>query len=679
MTCWEQLGISPTTDAKTIKKAYAEKVKTCHQEDNPELWAQLHDAYMQAVKYAQTDGRIPLHPYVVVSEQKRTKERSLEQEQTGKAKEAREQQRFAEYTAEQDDRRMEQLFDQLRENERQAKRADMEELRGQIEKLSQAVPEEESEYWKQFLESWLSQRLYLTKEYWEAVLALLEAKELQPGTYRVILQELKQIRTQNVLSLQGTPVLMNYIDRGIRICERKLKPYEDAKRSERQKSAVFGIVFGLFLLLFVGCRLAVSVDDYYGTNPKITSPKAVKTELAVYLNEKYETDEYQADAFELEKLETSVLEDGKYRDVVVGYRAILPGRTDFKATVLFEYDKQKNAEGVICFDNLQVDEIERSMEEEVKSRLGISKAEGYLSEGEGDFAAEKIDSADVAYHTFFTGDLKVFADAEEQTRKQIYQRYSMANLYTGADEMNGSFLLYYSDAQVADIRERLTMDAHENEETLASELEMLQEEMHMQMIAIGLPQSYYEAVFSDTGSDVGARDTALRAEYGSSDLTVPLNPAFVSVWFMEYRAVGISQIEPDWVETENRWMHMSGVTELADGIYVMVRTGDMKSNEKAEDVLQVEVDKEACRILVEANETCVGDYVIALDKQVLGMGDEYTVCLVNPEDAEDTITYRIEPYTNISYSSMGYTVLFGEDMLFLNYDGWSEDNLEICW
>ena len=134
MTCWEQLGISPTTDAKTIKKAYAEKVKTCHQEDNPELWAQLHDAYMQAVKYAQTDGRIPLHPYVVVSEQKRTKERSLEQEQTGKAKEAREQQRFAEYTAEQDDRRMEQLFDQLRENERQAKRADMEELRGQIEK-----------------------------------------------------------------------------------------------------------------------------------------------------------------------------------------------------------------------------------------------------------------------------------------------------------------------------------------------------------------------------------------------------------------------------------------------------------------------------------------------------------------------------------------------------------------
>lgn len=50
MTIWERLGIAPTTDKKAIKKAYAARVKDCHQEDEPERWAQLHDAYKSALK-----------------------------------------------------------------------------------------------------------------------------------------------------------------------------------------------------------------------------------------------------------------------------------------------------------------------------------------------------------------------------------------------------------------------------------------------------------------------------------------------------------------------------------------------------------------------------------------------------------------------------------------------------
>ena len=34
---WDVLGIEPTTDRRTIKRAYAEAVKSCHPEEHPEV------------------------------------------------------------------------------------------------------------------------------------------------------------------------------------------------------------------------------------------------------------------------------------------------------------------------------------------------------------------------------------------------------------------------------------------------------------------------------------------------------------------------------------------------------------------------------------------------------------------------------------------------------------------
>lgn len=46
---FERLGIEPTTDRKTIKKAYAAKVKQYHPEDCPEEWKQIKEAYETAL------------------------------------------------------------------------------------------------------------------------------------------------------------------------------------------------------------------------------------------------------------------------------------------------------------------------------------------------------------------------------------------------------------------------------------------------------------------------------------------------------------------------------------------------------------------------------------------------------------------------------------------------------
>ncbi len=47
------LGIEPTDDTKTIKKAYAVLVKQYHPEEEPVEWKKIHDAYQVALRYAQ--------------------------------------------------------------------------------------------------------------------------------------------------------------------------------------------------------------------------------------------------------------------------------------------------------------------------------------------------------------------------------------------------------------------------------------------------------------------------------------------------------------------------------------------------------------------------------------------------------------------------------------------------
>lgn len=52
MNIWDILELSPTTDKKTIKRAYARLAKLCHPEEKPEEFRQLYEAYQMALAYA---------------------------------------------------------------------------------------------------------------------------------------------------------------------------------------------------------------------------------------------------------------------------------------------------------------------------------------------------------------------------------------------------------------------------------------------------------------------------------------------------------------------------------------------------------------------------------------------------------------------------------------------------
>lgn len=62
MAVWELLGIEPTNDVTTIKRAYAKKLKVYHPEDDPEGYQKLREAYDYAVQLAKRKAAVEPEP-----------------------------------------------------------------------------------------------------------------------------------------------------------------------------------------------------------------------------------------------------------------------------------------------------------------------------------------------------------------------------------------------------------------------------------------------------------------------------------------------------------------------------------------------------------------------------------------------------------------------------------------
>ena len=71
---WTVLGIDPTEDVSAIKRAYAEKAKTCHPEEDPEGFLRLRQAYQAALNCAEGEQKDPVFSLAGPEEEERNPE-----------------------------------------------------------------------------------------------------------------------------------------------------------------------------------------------------------------------------------------------------------------------------------------------------------------------------------------------------------------------------------------------------------------------------------------------------------------------------------------------------------------------------------------------------------------------------------------------------------------------------
>ena len=56
---WSELGLPGPSDLAAVRRAYAERLKTTHPEEDPEGFQRLHEAYQQARRAARKAGITP--------------------------------------------------------------------------------------------------------------------------------------------------------------------------------------------------------------------------------------------------------------------------------------------------------------------------------------------------------------------------------------------------------------------------------------------------------------------------------------------------------------------------------------------------------------------------------------------------------------------------------------------
>lgn len=142
MNAFEILGIEPTEDKKTIKKAYASLVKKYHPEEDMQKWQEIYEAYQRALEWAEGRNYLTKTATVPVHPSEEDTEKTLWQQNSSPAKEnilpgKQEVSANASHEKEQDETELNELFDNL-------------------EELSTAIKEEKNEQEKQKLEKALA-------------------------------------------------------------------------------------------------------------------------------------------------------------------------------------------------------------------------------------------------------------------------------------------------------------------------------------------------------------------------------------------------------------------------------------------------------------------------------------------------------------------------------------------
>lgn len=607
---FDTLGIEVTKEKRKIKKAYAERIKQYHPEENKGEWMRIHEAYEAAMKYAESDEPIP----------KKYQEEQLHKEQENNLKQ-----------------RMYELM-QIKDNHAYGE-------------------------WKRFFEQEFTEAADISAM--QVLLEIVQAYPLQEEVVRLIMnimeERAQKYQASNISNKANVAAEIVKFSQA-QIPQQNIDIENVEYRSVRKRRKVpVGIIVTIIIVLIVGIQVIGSVVSG-------TKERKVLQQAAEYLNEKYGDSGYTVEDLEAEKAYLYgdaddkltayyVMEKGKYDRVI--YALSEKGKTDYTC---FDNLQEKEIKQAM---QKEVNELTGRTDGRLfwNSSAGSDGAieDGYFHERyDGDFNAfiEKEttvrESAQKARAkrlygspTAKNGNCDYYVP--DQTVETMKERMMMENL--SEDEKMQGILEEYAEKYQVQFRgmtlpklyfEGKVQQAAWDNQSLRPEESVFSYQMEP-TIPFLMMTGWYVAIPKEDAALLDVEN----GFYGIKPLEVGKGIYGVQNQIgKEVRMYSSSEMKESFVETE-----IPKSTQLTD-----------------------EQRKRAISIQFKGNRELEQEMHLAIDKEIYGIADNgYQVFLTEiSEDGEETEEMQVMPYHDQDARLLYRDVLDGEGYLFLEYPSFYE-------
>lgn len=544
------LGIEPTRDKRTIKKAYAQKVRQYHPEEYPEEWKKIHEAYQAAMAYAsgcREKHEEPLHPQADAG--------------SGGMPEYREEPKESNEQNEPGDQ-YENTFDEIKsENEVQRQKAQGEVLArlGALMRNPRilSLPEWESFFQGESYKSCCDNEIvlhFLVQVFWQIRLTR------ETADYVLSVLEDQRLRLSAGMRAYEAGLLEQAQDEiRVRVGYGTTSP--DTHAAAKQKKKRPAVLVLLILLISAGVIFALA-GRLGKRDGNVFSEQEAKEEIAAYLNEKYPQIEISPEKIDLfdQKIYSSL--DKKY--IHTGYRGYIRGGKEM-SVLLIGWENGKSGERIsLCFDNYQEQQITGDLQAEILGELGYETGMVYLSANGDSLISDLFGSSSTCYHTLYEGDTATFFEREARVREQIMQAFAqLAPLgESGIVSPNGRCAVYLRDPVVESIRQRLENPDSTHLDVLERVLGARAEEYRIHMEGVVFTGEFYDKISLAAAQDETFVGSTLRSGgYTYESCRAPFAGPVMTGWY---------QSEDHAYEGR---LYIQQAEKAAEGIYLMDQEG----------------------------------------------------------------------------------------------------------
>lgn len=733
------LEIEPTKEQRIIKKAYAKKVKQYHPEECPEEWKRIHDAYEEALNYAKGNA----DAIILIDRNKDSNEELLKEEnqeheeniinpieeQSETRKEQREK-NCEEIKQNSELNQSEQLnneelpladeknsieyndlFQKVQEKEK--KKSSTEIVKTNFNRMQSFGTDVPDEKWSTFLKSAAFMEACREEEFLLFLNYAITKTKWEPSILRLLQEVMEEIRTslEAEMLLAHANIVKQIIIQcksftGYNVVEKMKKGKE---KEQTKKKVVFWPILISIAVIFGVVMIAVKLiywDDRTTVSKKIPvkiTEEEAKREAVQYLNEKYTDSSYEVeDVFLSEYKGYSYSSDGDdlLTDRVLGYEGRVYDSYNTQIIIIVGMNETSMKEEVKCFDSRQETEIVNDLKAEIGERIGIEKGQAYLNRDSDNFISSFI--KDSSYHTYYSGDLQTFFEAEANYRNNITIKTNERNLSHMKDlnkgNTNGRCVIYLSDPEILTILQRIEGTNGTYTDVLGEILQEMAKSYQIQMIGAVLPANLYENLFTNNQENMSQEiydwlKMGGNITTGQSVIPPLLSPLMTS-WY----------VSKSYDSYDNGYYSAGGTTpavKIVDGMYAFekyTRAKETKSQQDKEAVGQlqvVEMPKGLKQYLVDekiafqdelsfqlvSNSIFEQSYILTLNKEIFHIPESgYDIILTIPEtkySEEEHKILEVKSYSEVNTKAIMSTVCEGEGYLFLDYTQYDNEEAPI--